>query len=896
MYRLKSLLGLVAVLFSIPVGFSTVHGAPNGFVYGINGATPFEVSEINLTTGVATPIGNLSFGSVALARNPGNNLLYYVENLSPFRVATFDPSTGTNTIINPTGTTESVPRLAFNADGILYGMSNTANLYTYNLITGEDTLVGAVTGIGMVSGGDIAFSPSGILFAAASVAVVTIDLTTLAGTLVGASLAGSEFFTGLAFDMNGALYATSLDSGGASRFYSINTATAAASLISVVAAHPVNDLATDLAASASIDTDGDGLTDTDEDDLGTDPNDADTDDDGLIDGDEVNIHATDPTDADSDDDGLTDSEEVNTFGTDPNDPDTDGDGLTDGEEVEFGTDPLVVDVEIQGSGTFPGIGCGRINQSESMTATCLLIVVLVAALLFIRRGFKRLSLVLLLTTGTLLTSQLALAFNVQRLRPSPDYTGLLSAYGSDSLPRLAWQAGLYANFSINPLEFSLLPNDDRLDHIVKWLLTSDVQIAVGVTDWLDLHVDVPIHFLSNIEPLVQTTAVRDTSLGDILISTPWQIRSNVLYGERRFGVAIVPFLTVPSGALSNFVGNSKVTGGGRIVVDRWLSERDYIVGNVGVHIRAREQLLNLVLEDELITNLGYQRLVDEAGEWRVFGEFFGSVTFREFFTDETTGPGEILLGVRKSWQEQRWVWTIGVGRGLTNGYGAPDIRFFSGLSYPFHKRTLPADIEKSRVHVSVTDTTGNPVTANISIHSVYGQRMSTVEDSSLHQELDPGIFDVTVFADGYKAQKQQINVGAESEKSVGFVLEPAEAQLVEDRIVIAPVFFDTNSDIIKVSSQSVLNDVAAVLKAHAEIRRVRIEGHTDSIGSETYNVSLSERRANSVRRYLIDQSIAAQRLEAVGYGPSRPVADNRTKEGRAKNRRVEFHIIEKASQ
>ncbi|MEM6926158.1 MAG: hypothetical protein AAF602_04480, partial [Myxococcota bacterium] len=89
------------------------------------------------------------------------------------------------------------------------------------------------------------------------------------------------------------------------------------------------------------DTDDDGLTDGEEvNETETDPLDPDTDDDGLTDGEEVNVHETDPLDPDSDDDGLTDGEEVNVHETDPLDPDTDDGGIDDGEEVERGTDPL----------------------------------------------------------------------------------------------------------------------------------------------------------------------------------------------------------------------------------------------------------------------------------------------------------------------------------------------------------------------------------------------------------------------------------------------------------------------------------------------------------------------------------------------------------------------------
>ncbi len=89
------------------------------------------------------------------------------------------------------------------------------------------------------------------------------------------------------------------------------------------------------------DTDGDGLSDGDEVLVyGTDPLNPDTDGDGLSDGDEVLIYRTDPLNPDSDGDGLSDYDEIYVYGTDPNNPDTDGDGFTDGQEIEMGTDPL----------------------------------------------------------------------------------------------------------------------------------------------------------------------------------------------------------------------------------------------------------------------------------------------------------------------------------------------------------------------------------------------------------------------------------------------------------------------------------------------------------------------------------------------------------------------------
>jgi outer membrane protein OmpA-like peptidoglycan-associated protein len=106
------------------------------------------------------------------------------------------------------------------------------------------------------------------------------------------------------------------------------------------------------------------------------------------------------------------------------------------------------------------------------------------------------------------------------------------------------------------------------------------------------------------------------------------------------------------------------------------------------------------------------------------------------------------------------------------------------------------------------------------------------------------------------------------------------------------IHFDTAKDTIKQESFKILDQVAELLKQHAELKKVRVEGHTDNVGSGPYNKDLSHRRARSVVRYLVERGgVPARRLEAEGFGFERPVASNATAVGRAKNRRVEFTIL-----
>jgi len=106
------------------------------------------------------------------------------------------------------------------------------------------------------------------------------------------------------------------------------------------------------------------------------------------------------------------------------------------------------------------------------------------------------------------------------------------------------------------------------------------------------------------------------------------------------------------------------------------------------------------------------------------------------------------------------------------------------------------------------------------------------------------------------------------------------------------VFFDPSKDTIQARSFPLLDQVALVMKAHPEIKKVRVVGHTDSDGNADANLDLSKRRAKAVVDGLIARGVESARLESDGFGASQPIADNKTKDGKAKNRRVELVVVE----
>lgn len=113
------------------------------------------------------------------------------------------------------------------------------------------------------------------------------------------------------------------------------------------------------------------------------------------------------------------------------------------------------------------------------------------------------------------------------------------------------------------------------------------------------------------------------------------------------------------------------------------------------------------------------------------------------------------------------------------------------------------------------------------------------------------------------------------------------------KIVTGKIGFKSNGDTPTPESMGILKQLAAFLAKKPELM-IRVEGHSDSVGPDQANLERSQRRADNVKQFLVQQGMAAERLEAVGMGDKYPIASNVTPEGQEKNRRVEFHFVESA--
>lgn len=123
--------------------------------------------------------------------------------------------------------------------------------------------------------------------------------------------------------------------------------------------------------------------------------------------------------------------------------------------------------------------------------------------------------------------------------------------------------------------------------------------------------------------------------------------------------------------------------------------------------------------------------------------------------------------------------------------------------------------------------------------------------------------------------------------------EPKRVEVTASAIVIhQKILFEVDKAVIRPESFDLMNEITQVVKDNPRIKKISIEGHTDSDGSNRYNKKLSQRRADSVMAYLVEHGIDEGRLTAIGHGEEKPIADNDTAAGKEKNRRVEFIIVE----
>jgi outer membrane protein OmpA-like peptidoglycan-associated protein len=209
----------------------------------------------------------------------------------------------------------------------------------------------------------------------------------------------------------------------------------------------------------------------------------------------------------------------------------------------------------------------------------------------------------------------------------------------------------------------------------------------------------------------------------------------------------------------------------------------------------------------------------------------------------------------------------------------------------------------SKAAVEVVDKKGKPVDGatvkwdkDASMGCVPGGEPAKLAGGKGTQDVGAGKHRVFVTAVDMTNYSGEFEFVAGQTTDIRVQLETTRIKLEAKQIVILDkVFFETNSDVIKAESFKLLDEVGSVIMANPQVGRVEVSGHTDSDGEDASNLDLSQRRAESVKRYLESKGVKSDRLVAKGYGETKPIDKNTSAKGKAKNRRVEFNLIDQAN-
>lgn len=354
-----------------------------------------------------------------------------------------------------------------------------------------------------------------------------------------------------------------------------------------------------------------------------------------------------------------------------------------------------------------------------------------------------------------------------------------------------------------------------------------------------VNVDVPMAVVQSGDASVGFHVV---DLGDIRLGARAR-----LYGASNgpFQVALGGVFFLPTGT-GDFVTDGKARAIAPQLTIGGLGDSVVWTATVGSEIRSTLDYQGVVPQGSAFTmGAGVGRIVGAERQGQIGLEASFSAPFREMQARNTNA--EVLVHAKYRLAKHFEI-TAGVGPGIGVGLGTPTFRAILSFAYVSNPPVVPPEPEME----SLLDFSGK------------GARENHAESNPAAPTIDPA-----------SASAPRVEV------------LPDEIILTED------IFFESNQTTIRRQSDKLLDEIADTLIKHPEILRVEVRGHTDFRGTLARNMLLGEQRAHAVRNALLRRSIDPERLIAKGYGPNEPAAPNTTVEGRKKNRRVEFRILER---
>jgi outer membrane protein OmpA-like peptidoglycan-associated protein len=567
-------------------------------------------------------------------------------------------------------------------------------------------------------------------------------------------------------------------------------------------------------------------------------------------------------------------------------------------------------------------------------------------------------------------------FSVERLRITPDRSGLIDVEWGRVMPHLQWDVGLYASYAKNPLVVYQLSDGKRLGAIVSDRAGGGVVCGIGLFDWVQASIEVPFVFFqrgdtdipgATAQPLA---ALRPVGAGDLRFVPKVRLLKSEQYA---IDLAFQLNVFFPLSGGTHYLGDRGVTLAPELAISKAIGGLRF-AGNLAVSVlRAPQSVGNLNVGNEFQWRLGAGfRFHEHDASW-VPLELDATLSSATALGTPYTRPNEHALEGRlqAGWHfENGLLPFIGTGVGLQPGWGTPDWRIDAGLRFALLPPPKKKVVEKPVELDSDGDGLFDSVDACPKVKgtkALEGCPDGDADADGIVDRLDrcpkqpedkddfkddDGCLDPDDDADGVLDVKDRCRLEPEdkdqfqdddgcpdpdndgdgivdasdacpTEKGVMENLGCPDKDTDEDELVdrldncpnekgpkenngcakkqlvvltadklqiLDSVYFKLNQAIIEARSFPLLDNVAAIMKDHPELKMVRVEGHTDSQGDDVSNLKLSQARAEAVRDYLVKKGIETGRLSPLGFGEAKPIATNDTKEGRAKNRRVEFNL------
>lgn len=501
-------------------------------------------------------------------------------------------------------------------------------------------------------------------------------------------------------------------------------------------------------------------------------------------------------------------------------------------------------------------------------------------------------------------------FALQTYEPPPAGDRFFSVPDTGVPGHLAPAAAMVLSWAREPLVLQIdgvtVPGG-RLVHRQFW---GFLQGSLGLGDRLLLDVALPVAlFQSGSRPIAALPEVSAVALGDVKVGVRTPLPR---LGPLDLAAAVD--LWIPTGSEEAFSSDGAVRVQPRLVASGSAGPLEY-GGTLGY--------LHRESSDRVLTSTGPALSFSAAGAWRVGPWRFGPELFGRYqFDGAATSPVEALLGGH--WRRGAIDAGLALSTGLDRSPGAAPLRVLAQVSWrpPARPAGLSAEAlarlaaERAAAEQAAADLVAaerlaaaqasderaaadraaagqaaadRASTDRLAAERAEAERLAAERARATADRDGDGIPDVS---DACPDQQGQTHVEAARHGCPAPV--PVLVKVTRERIeILQAVQFETSRDVIRPESEALLTEVAQVLGGHPELVKVMVEGHTDAQGAKDFNMTLSGKRAEAVKRWLVEMGgVDAARLTAEGYGPARPIDTNTTTEGRARNRRVEFRIVE----